>query len=232
MVPDASLLARAAECYKRAGAPQDAARCHRAAGAHRAAAQIWETLRAFPEAARDYAAAGAHEQAAWILVHHLGDVPAARAELAAAEMAAATRAEADPAAGQERPPVIAQRAAELRRRLILARCNAAEDVARTETLAILGEAMEHAEHDVQSLLQASIEQLAVAVAEAMNRPDLVALLFAAAVRGGHHQAVERWDEWSRRVLGVPLILPEPGTDHALGDDAAASRQVYTGPSRA
>jgi hypothetical protein len=229
MVPDTSLLARAADCYFRAGSPYDAARCYRAAGAHRAAAQTWETLLVFPEAARDYAAAGAHEQAAWILVHHLGDVPAALDELAAAARAAGSEAQTDPA-GAARPPVAAQRAAELRRRLILARCNVAGDAALAETLAILGEVMAYAEHDAQSLLEPGIERLAVAVAESMNRPDLVALVFAAAVRGGHHQAVERWDEWSRRVLGVPLVLPAPGTDPALEHDAAVPGQAGTRPS--
>src|SRR5262249_14867587 len=152
------------------------------------AAQIWERLGAFTEAAQDYAAAGAHEQASWILVHHIGDVQAARAELAVAEAAAAAPAQAGPAAAPVPPPTVAQTAAELRRRLIWARCNAAEDVARSETLVIFGEVMRHLEHDVQPLAQASIEQMAVAVAEAMSRPDLVALVFAAAVRGGRHQA--------------------------------------------
>ena len=214
---DASLLARAAACYVRAGIPLDAVRCYRAAGSYRPAADIWARLGAFPEAARDYAAAGAHEEAAWIFAHHLGDIPAARAELAAADAAAA--APADPAAA--RP--VASRAADLRRRLILARCNAAENVAAAETLDILTEVMRHLEHDVEPLGRISMEERAVVVAEAMNRPDLVALLFAAAVRGGRSRAAERWNAWSERALGMPLILPEPGTDSAVADDAPIQR---------
>jgi hypothetical protein len=221
MVPDSSLLARAAACYLDAELPQDAARCYRAAGAYRTAAELWETLEVFGEAARDYAAAGAHEQAAWVFVHHLGDVPAARAELAAARTADATNAREDPAAEQGRPQDIGPRAAELRQRLIAARCDVAEDVARAGTLAVLGEVMTHLEHEAPSLLESGIEQLAVAVAESMNRPDLVALLFAAAVRGGRTRAAGRWDEWSRRVLGVPLILPHPDTESVLETEAAA-----------
>ena len=215
---DASLLTRAAACYARAGKPLDAVRCYRAAGSYRPAADIWVQLGAFPEAARDYAAAGAHEEAAWIYVDHLGDIPAARAELAAADAAAAP---ADP--GTARPA--AARAAELRRRLILARCNAAENVAGTETLTILKEVMRHLEHEVEPLGRISIEERAVVVAEAMNRPDLVALLFAAAVRGGRPRAAERWNAWSERALGMPLILPEPGTDVAVADDANVQRAV-------
>ena len=216
---DASLLARAAACYVRAGVPLDAVRCYRAAGSYRRAADIWARLGAFPEAARDYAAAGAHEEAAWIFADHLGDIPAARAELAAAADAAAAAAPADPGTAQP----AASRAADLRRRLILARCNAAENVAGAETLAILTEVMRHLEDEVEPLGRASIELRAVVVAEAMNRPDLVALLFAAAVRGGRPRAAERWNAWSERALGMPLILPEPGTDAAVADDGTVQR---------
>lgn len=215
---DASLLARAAACYVRAGLPLDAVRCYRAAGSYRPAADIWARLGAFPEAARDYAAAGAHEEAAWIFAHHLGDIPAARAELAAADAAAAA-APAGPGTAQP----AASRAADLRRRLILAWCNTAENVAGAETLAILTEVMRHLEHEVEPLGRISIEERAVVVAEAMNRPDLVALLFAAAVRGGRPRAAERWNAWSERALGMPLILPEPGTDPAVADDATVQR---------
>ena len=234
MVPDASLLARAADCYLRAGLPLDAARCYRDMGAYRAAAEIWEKLGALPDAARDYAAAGAHEQAAWILAHQIGDAPAARAELVEAEAEAEAAGQApDQVAG---PSAVARKAAarktaELRLRLTRARCDVAENVARSETIGILGEAMEHLDHDVLSLDPLSIEQRAVAVAEAMGRPDLVALVFAAAVRGGRHQAAERWNGWSQRVLQVSLILPEPGLDRVLAGSTLAARPTAPGPGQ-
>ena len=231
-MPEISLLTRAAGCYERAGVPLDAVRCYRAAGNYRPAAQIWENLGAFQEAARDYAAAGAHEVAAWIYAHHVGDTPAARAELAAAEAAAeATPGRPGPAADAATPPTAATRAAQLRRRVIQARCNAAENVAGTETLAILREVMQYLEQGREPLDLARVEERAVQVAEVMNRPDLVALLFAAAVRGGRYQAAERWNAWSLRVLGVPLLLPEPGTDPAMVADATDGRPAGSQAAR-
>jgi hypothetical protein len=238
-VPDAALLSRAAECYRRAGLPVDAARCYRAAGMYRHAAQAWERLEAFTEAARDYAAAGAHEEAAWILVHQLGDARAARIQIAAAQEAAgqaqaATGQAADgqAAGGQAQAAAelsdVTRRATQLRRRLILARCDAAEGADRAGALATLDEVTRHLEHDTQPLGPVSIEQLAVAVAEALGRPDLVALLFAAAVRAGRYQAARRWDEWSRRVLGVPLVLPEGGAGQPMALGSAAGRHSADG----
>jgi hypothetical protein len=211
---DASLLARAADCYLRAGVPLDAVRCYRAAGRHLSAAQILQELGMFTQAAQDYAMAQAHEEASWILAHHLGDIPAARAELAAAE--AATGA-ASASADQTHAAAVA-RTRKLRRRVIRARCNVVENVAGTETLTILADVIEYLEHEVDTPGGTSIEERAVVVAEAINRPDLVALLFASALRGGWYQAAERWNAWSIRALGMPLILPGTDTAPVATDD--------------
>jgi len=224
-MPEVPLLIRAADCYRRAGRPLDEARCYRAGGLYLRAAQTWAALEAFAEAARDYAAANAHDDAAWIFVHHLGDVATARTQLAAAEAAAAAQdAAGQPgqAGGLAVNSPVTRKAAEVRRGVIRARCDAAEGVRRAESAAALDAAMDHIEFDTQSLFPISTEQLAVATAEAMDRPDLVALLFAAAVRGGHHQAVERWNEWFLRKFRVPLILPEPDNSTAVPGGGATS----------
>jgi hypothetical protein len=197
---DAALLTRAASCYLRGGAPDEAALCYREARAYRRAAETWESIGALAEAAADYAAADMHERAAWILVHDLGDPAAARAEFASAEAQAATQGH----------PL-----SEILRHIVRARCNVAEQTANADTLAVLQEVMDYLEQNEGQWNGTQVESWATAVAEAMVRPDLVALLFAASVRGGRYQAAQRWNEWSIRTLDVPLVLPEPGSDPAM-----------------
>ena len=215
---DTALLSRAASCYLRGGAPDEAARCYRDAGAYRRAAETWESIGALAEAAANYSAAGMHDRAAWILVHEVGDPAAARAELAAAE----ARAAGADVAGQARP------LSDLLRYIVRARCNVAEGTASADTLAVLQSVMDYLEHGDDPWYGAEAESRAIAIAEAMIRPDLVALLFAASVRGGRYQAARRWSEWSLRVLRVPLVLPEPGSDPATPDQGRGQDDLLDG----
>ena len=59
----------------------------------------------------------------------------------------------------------------------------------------------------QRLHDAVLEGWCIDLAEVMGRDDQVALIFAAAVRGQRAGARQRWEAWSRRVLGADLILP-------------------------
>lgn len=96
----------------------------------------------------------------------------------------------------------------LLRRLVIARCDAADGLSHAHILPALAEA--------QSLLSRHewpvdrrVEAWGVAVAESASRYDQVALVFAAAVRGRRIGAQARWRDWARRVLHTELTLPEP-----------------------
>ena len=197
-MPDQSLLRRAGSCYQLGGWLHEAARCYRAAGSHQLAARTWENAGALAEAAADFMAAGLAERAAWLFVHHLGDPSAARAAVTA------------PAPGR---PEAGRLSADtpLLRRLVLVRCDVADGVADERSRETLDEVMDHLADRDRRWLDPDVQTWAVLTAEAMRRPDLVALIFAAAVRGLRPEARERWDEWSSRVLLVPLVLPpDPG----------------------
>jgi hypothetical protein len=53
------------------------------------------------------------------------------------------------------------------------------------------------------------EEWMISLAEQAHRADLVALVFAAAVRGRRIGAVARWQAWAKRVLHADLIIPDP-----------------------
>lgn len=191
---DRDLLRRAAACYRRAGHLDEAARCYREAAMYREAAAAWEAMGLLGEAVTDLVKAGRPEQAAWLLVHRLGAAGPARALL--------DRAAEEPAG------------LPLLRGLVLARCDIADagGTASPSTLAtldaVMDGVMDELERPAPDADEHELESCAVALAEMVNRPDLVALLFAAAVRGGWSGAAQRWNAWSVRALGVELVLPE------------------------
>jgi hypothetical protein len=213
-MPDPSLLRRAASCYQRGGWPHEAARCYRAAGSHQLAAQAWESCGAFADAVVDFEAAGLVERAAWLLAHHLEDPAGARAVIAGASEVG--RREGDRLS----------EGTHLLRRLVLARCDVAEERAGQLVHETLTQVMDRLAARGGGSQNPELESWAVLTAEAMQRPDLVALIFAAAVRGHRFEARARWDEWSRRVLNVPLVLP-PGPDAA--PDVARTSVPSTSP---
>lgn len=198
------LLHRAATCYRRAGHLDDAARCYRGAAMHREAAAVWESLGALAEAATDLTEAGQPERAAWLLVHHLGAAEPAR-ELLRRQPTTPAPGEPTGATGEQ----AAEHRRDLLRALILARCDVADHGgnASTSTLAALDRVMDDLQGPAPAALDNLVEDWAVELAETVQRPDLVALVFAAAVRGRRHGAARRWDAWSLRTLGVPLVLP-------------------------
>jgi hypothetical protein len=214
-------LHRAAGCYLRAGLPHEAARCYRDAGAHELAAQAWESIHAYAEAAEDYVAAGLPELAGWLLAHELGDAEAARAVLAAAPPDVPAREPGRPFSGGERA---------LRHRLAAARCDVLEGESGAESwdgLAALDDVQTHLAAD-SPLFDHLLEPWAVALTEALDRPDLTACVFAAAVRGRRRGAAERWDAWSRRRLRVPLVLPAEYGRSGAGEPAGAAARGRLG----
>jgi hypothetical protein len=183
-----SLLLRAAQCYLRADLPEEAARCYREAGAPAQAAALWERAGHYDEAARDYANAGMRDRSAWLFVHWLDNPQQARAEIAT-----------------WRPTDVQST---IVRELILARCAAAEDPVAAGGVLAVERAAGYLAQPPTGGYSLDVEVLAVAVADALHRPDLSALVFAAAVRSGHLPAIARWQEWSLQTLHTPLVLPE------------------------
>ncbi|MGP4045106.1 hypothetical protein [Streptomyces sp. 2A115] len=221
---DAALLERAAGCYLRCGLPSEAARCLREAGAYRRSAELWAELGEFMEAAADYERADMTDMAVWVLVHDAGNASAARAVALAPHFTRNSAARKSPkwteavfrmglefSAHQISTYDRIARESSLRMRLALARCDVAEDRSEREPLAALAAAMAFLES--RSLVHDRlVEQWAVATAESMRRYDQVALLFAAAVRGGRSGAAQRWTEWAARVLRSEITLPAPPSD--------------------
>ncbi len=194
---DALLLERAALCYERAGHARDAARCYRDSGAYLRAAKVFLQLGELREAADDFARSGNIDQAAWILAHDCADPAAARRFLTA-----------DDSVGQGAADSSEPTPAQLRRLVVTARCDLAAGALRHEIVAVLVRICDDLErprraHDIQ------LETWSVQLAEALGRDDQVALVFAAAVRGGRSGARQRWEEWSRKAFGVQVVLPAP-----------------------
>jgi hypothetical protein len=193
---------QAAVCYRRAGYDLEAARCYRLAGAHRRAAEIYEAAGRHAEAAGSFADAGLPELGAWLLAHNAGLPAQARAMLARpvpADQAAADETRARLSPGSARGP-------ELRRRLILARCEIAEGSPADVIRPVIDDVCT-ALADRAVRFDPVTEEWAVVLSEAAARYDQAALVFATAVRGGRYGAVQRWNAWSARVLDTEVVLP-------------------------
>ncbi len=233
------LLDRAGSCYLRLGLVEEAARCYREVGAFRKSGDLFAGLGRHHDAATDYAAAGMDELAGWTLVHFAGDPAAARAHLSApAAVPHPGREHVGPtpayAAGRAAPPISdgpgrlgsgpPGKPQQLRRRLVLARCEIAEGAAARVALPVFDAvqaefARPNALHDLLA------EQWAIALADVLNRYDQAALTFAAAVRGRKFGAAQRWAQWSAHVLRTELTLP-------AGVTATAFPQTTDVPSAA
>jgi hypothetical protein len=183
---------RAAGAYRQAGYDYDAARCYRLAGAHRRAAEIYESLGDYAQAAAAYSDAGLPELGAWLLVDVIGDPAGARALLGS------------PHHGRSGD------APSRRYDLVVARCEIAEGAPADSVRSVIGD-VRAALADRTTRPDLVEEEWAVALSVAAARYDLAALVFAAAVRGGRYGAAQRWNSWSRNVLGADFVLPRPAT---------------------
>jgi tetratricopeptide (TPR) repeat protein len=188
----------AAALYEAAGAWREAAQSHARAGAHRAAAHCYEAVEAWAEAAQSYEAAGDLTDAAWLLAHALGWHANALQLL-----------DARPAA----EPGEAVGAA-----LVRARCDAASGRSRQAARA-LAAALARA-GDVPEVARSRLRTWAVAVADALGRPDLGASAHAALGRGSADD-VRAWEAWAQRVLGENAPYPGKATPDGTPDAGTA-----------
>jgi hypothetical protein len=198
VTPRDRLLLAAARCYERAGLADDACRCfegaqawadaaalHERAARPMDAAAAWERAGRPVDAARCLEAAGHPElaavaytaggdalSAAWIRTHALHDAAAARALL------------------RGFVPAVADDA--LAQTLVLARCDAAGPAAPRAAQALRGAIARLSE--ASPARRARLATWAVAVADALGRPDLGILAHGAASPGD-------WDRWAATTLG-------------------------------
>lgn len=181
----------AAALYESAGAWREAAESHERAGAHRAAARCYEAVAAWAEAARSYERAGDLTDAAWLLAHALG-WHANALQLVGGQADAAHSA----APGSEVAGAVGAA-------LVRARCDASDrprQAARTLATALASAS------EVPEAARARLRTWAVAVADALARPDLGASAHAAFGRGSADD-VRAWEAWAQRVLGENAPYP-------------------------
>ena len=178
---DPALLERAAALYLQAGHRVAALACYREAGAHLRAADVALSLGRQATAASEYAEAGMPVQAAWLLA--VDDPARARAMITGTDLLS---------------------------RLVLARCEPGLplDALAAEVCDGLAAAVRTAGEGGETAPGVA-EEWMIALAEQAHRADLVALVFAAAVRGRRSGAVVRWQAWAKRVLHTDLIIPDP-----------------------
>lgn len=188
------LWEQAGLCYEEARLPLEAARCYRMGGAYRRAGDLYWSARLTRPAAEMYAAAGDVEMAAWLLVHHDGDVAGARAYLDGHHSVRS---------GPESDSLVTA----LLRQLVDARCAVAEGAPAESVLPVLDTAR-LALAGPPPIDDPRLETWSVTVAEQLSRFDHVALIYAAAIRGGHKRAAQRWSQWVSRRFGAALVLPE------------------------
>ena len=192
-----SLWIRAAESYRDAGAPAEAARCFHNAGLFQDAIDIYRELGMHAELAAEYEAAGQFWIAAWTRVHHLGDAAAARALLARGSPAGEVIRRGQDVA--EVVPVLHS--------LVQARCDLAEGGDGSGLPQLFRHVQQVLSTWPPGIAAGSLGEWAVAVAETSGRADQVALIHAAAVRRGLPRAAEQWQEWAVSRLGTRLTLP-------------------------
>ncbi len=207
------LLLRAAHCYVRAGWADDAGRCFQGAGHPLAAARLYEQRRQWAPAARAYAEAAEWQGAGRCYLRAGEPGPAAdcllkagqkleAAWILAAELHQFRRAHelarASGAADSDRDEALA-------RELVLARCEAGLDQSRDAARRLRGLLDELP--GLLPMIGQRAERRALAVAGSLGRPDLQALILAAASRAGIPGAFERWQAWAVDTLGDASGLP-------------------------
>lgn len=213
----AGLLQRAAQCYARAGWTPEAGRAFERMGDHARAASCHEQMGHWDEAARAYSRASEWESAArcWLR----GDRPEDAAECLhkagqtiEAAWLLADRAgrfgQASDLVGEGLPDEPLDRVAV---ELIRARCDAGQRPHHARGARRLRDVIAQLAGLTDSR-RARLFERAFAVAEALGRPDLAALLHATAVSSRLPGATAHWDRWAEDRLGSPVGIDGPLTE--------------------
>ncbi len=210
-IPAAEILRRAAACYNRAGWEEDACRLYEQVGDERHAAAFHERLGRHERAARGYERVGEWRDAARCYLLCERPDEAAECQLKAGDVIEAAWTLAHLAHRFGRAEALAAQFSansesdHLAVNLILARCDAGAQRS--------SEAAQRLHASVQPLRGLSdvrrfpLFQWTFAIADVLRRPDLSAILHAAAVSAGLPQAGERWEEWALNTLGDAAGVP-------------------------
>jgi hypothetical protein len=207
-------LRRAAECYARAGWDEDVCRVYGGLGDDRRAAPYLERLGRWAQAAGCYERVTQWNDAARCHVQAERFDDAADCLLKAGEALQAAWLLADRAHRYRRAEIEVGRAADrtdhdrLAKELILARCEAATGD-EERAVGRLRDVTERLRTLPADAPRGTLLDWGLVVAERLRRPDLTALLFAAAVAAGLHKAEERWEAWALEVLGDATGVPLP-----------------------
>lgn len=211
----ASLLEKARQCYLAAGWLDDACRLSEQLGDHARAGQLHERQERWEAAAEAYVRAGLWREAARCFERCGRTRDAAECLLKAGEPLAASWLLAETAHRFAHAREIAEQIVptsppeELLRTLVVARCEAGtgEHPAAARRLR---RAMADLGRLEGALERRRVEDWAVAVAQSLRRPDLTALVYAAAFAAGNVGAAERWEIWARQSLGDASGVPRRG----------------------
>ncbi|WP_433372103.1 hypothetical protein ACQPZX_48790 [Actinoplanes sp. CA-142083] len=184
---------QAAHCYELDGQLEEAGRCYANARQFRQAARVFRAAGNVRATAAMESRAERYTVAAWIYVHELGDVDAARTSLQADPLSLT------PTAGTELL---------LGRRLVEVRCDLAAGAPAETALPVLADLQNYLATEQPPIRALHVEDWGIAIAEAANRFDQVALTFAAALRGGDPAAGERWRRWAQDRYGQRIVIPQ------------------------
>jgi len=206
------LLRQASECYLKAGLIDDACRCFEKLDDYAKVADLYEQQQRWEKAALGYRSAQLWHEAARCYLRCEQPIEAAQCFLNGNDPFQAAWIFAQQAHLFNRARSILQQvtieslADELSRDLILARCEAGNGRYQQAGIYLHGvisqfEQLAHKPHCQQ------IEQWAVAVAEQIERPDLIASIYAAAYLAGNPKAEQRWEAWAMESLGDATGVP-------------------------
>ena len=204
------MLIKAAQCYVKAGWLADACRVWEEIGEYREAAAIYEQQEKWEQAARCYLKVGDWSKAAWCYQSNSQPLEAAECWLKGQQPLKAAWVRADQLQEIYQSYAILEEVEaksereKLEKELITARCEVnqrkkASAASRVRKL-------------VNSLNNAQPKHLyewAIRVAEVLNRPDLSALIYSAAVKGRMPNAIGEWEKWAMATLGEATGIPQP-----------------------
>jgi len=211
------LLRQASDCYINAGLIDDACRCFEKLGDYVKVAHLYEQQQRWEKAALSYRRAQLWHEAAGCYLRCEQPLEAAQCFLNGNDRFQAAWVFAQQAYLFNRARSILQQvtiesvADELSRDLILACCEAGNGKVQQAGI-YLHHVISQFDQLTHNPRCEQIEQWAVAVAEQIERPDLIASIYAAAYLAGSPKAEQRWEAWAMESLGdatgVPLT-PSP-----------------------
>jgi tetratricopeptide (TPR) repeat protein len=206
------MLQRAGRCYAAAGWMGDAGRVFERAGDFRSAAAYYEQGQSWLFAGRCYACGGVWKDAARCFVRCNEWEEAAQCLEKAGEVVEAAWLWAHRLHRFQHARVLAERVKpakdeeRMAGELVLARCEVGLDRAGQAAGRLKGVVSELATFSVGWERQ-RLDEWALEVAQLLRRPDITAMIHAAAVAAKVPGAVDKWEAWAMEELGDASGIP-------------------------